>query len=301
MEDTVTCLVRGPASRYPRGYVWLLPAWLALAACAVVIVGDHASGQIPLWLAISEIGGLLVACATVMCVLLTVRRRAFRADKHGIWLGVRTERKRPKLRQIYLPWPEIAQLRVVPRHYGAQLEITLGPSARIVHRPGLARRALRLLGSLIMPVGFGRGRPALTAPRTDPPRYLVKICDLNAKELGRALAPFKPEGLAFRLLVKKGALRFTIPAPRPPARQLPGPAKPAKMRVPAQPSIPLMQAPGQPAAAVSRAQADIPAEPPGPAKPDNPPAPAPQAQPETPQAPGARTALGRQPASPVGK
>jgi hypothetical protein len=218
LDDTVTCLVRGAGSRYPRGFIWLIPAWFAIAAAAVIAAGDHASGRLPLWLGLSEIGGLLIAFFTLLCVLATVRRRAFGADQHGIWLGVRTSRKRPRLRQVQLAWPEIAQLRMVPRRYGLLLEITLSPAARIVHRPGLARQALVLAGALILPFGFGRGRPALTMPRLDPPRYLIKICDHDPAQLRAALAPVKPDNVQLRLLAKKGALRFRVPPPREPVR-----------------------------------------------------------------------------------
>ena len=144
MDDTVTCLVRGPASRYPRGFVWLIPAWFAILSAAVVLLGQRASvnGRLPLWLGLTEIGGLLIVACIVFAVLLTVRQRAFRADSNGIWLGVRTSRKRPKLRQVHLVWPEIAQLRMVPRRYGVLLDITLSPAARIVHRPSLAKQLL---------------------------------------------------------------------------------------------------------------------------------------------------------------
>jgi hypothetical protein len=221
LEDTVSCLVRGPASRYPRGFVWLIPAWFAILTAAVVIVGANASGQLPLWLGITEIGGLVIAATTVLSVLLTVKHRAFRADAHGIVLGIRTARRRPKLRQVQLAWPDIAQLRLVPRRYGVLLEITLGPAARIVYRPGLAKQAVLLLGSLVMPVGFGRGRPALTTPGMDPPRYLVKICDITAAELKLALAAVKPDTVPARVLTKKGALRFTVPPPREPVGRRP--------------------------------------------------------------------------------
>jgi hypothetical protein len=214
LDETVTCLVRGPGSRYPRGYVWLIPAWFVIVAGAVIAVGRHASGRFPLWLGAAEVGGLAIAFGTLACVLGTVRRRAFRADKHGIWLGVRTTRRRPKLRQVHLAWPDIAQLRMQQSYYGVRLEISLGPSARIVHRPRLMTQALLLLGSLIMPVGFGRGRPALTMARSDPPRYLVKICDHSPADLKAALASVKPAEVPLRLLVKKGKSGVVgIPAP----------------------------------------------------------------------------------------
>jgi len=224
LEDSVTCLVRGAASRYPRGYLWLIPVWFAVLAGAFMLVSYRLSGKLPLWLGLTEIGGLAIAALTQCCVLSTVRRHAFRADSHGIWLGVRTSRKRPKLRQVHISWPEVAQLRMVTRRYGLLLEITLSPAARIVHRPSLARQAMVLFGALMMPFGFGRGRPALTAPADDPPRYLIKICDTTPIELRTALAALKPQTLQLRQLPKKGALRFTVPAPRKAPSRRPTPA-----------------------------------------------------------------------------
>ncbi|HUC23769.1 MAG TPA: hypothetical protein VMA73_13750 [Streptosporangiaceae bacterium] len=215
MNDTVTCLVRGPASRYPRGFLWLIPAWFIIVSAVVLAVVTHASGRMPLWLGLPEIGGLALAAVTMFGVLATVRHYAFRADSHGIVLGVATNRKRPKLRQIYVPWQDIAQVRMVRRHYGLLLDISLVPSAPVAHRQGLGRQALVLLGTLIMPFGFGRGTPALTMPRSNPPRYRVKICDVSPAELQQALATVQPAGPPLRVLVKKGALRFTLS----PARQ----------------------------------------------------------------------------------
>jgi hypothetical protein len=215
MNDTVTCLVRGPASRYPRGFLWLIPAWFIIVSAVVLAVVRHASGQMPLWLGLPEIGGLALAAITMFFVLATVRHYAFRADSHGIVLGIATSRKRPKLRQIYVPWPDIAQMRMLRRHYGVLLEISLGPSAPIAYRQRIGEQALTLLGALVMPFGFGRGTPALTMPRSNPPRYRVKICDVSPAELRQALAAVQPAGTAVRVLMKKGALRFNLA----PARQ----------------------------------------------------------------------------------
>ena len=227
MDDTVTCLVRGPASRYPRGFIWLIPAWFAILTGAAVLLGTVASttGQIPLWLGVTEVGGLLIAACTAISVVSTVQHHAFRASGDGIWLGIRTTRKRPKLRQVHLSWAEIAELRMVPRRYGVLLEITLSPAARIVHRPGAARQVLRFLGALLMPFMFGRGTPALTMPRMDPPRYQIKICDRTAIELKQALAAVHPDTVRVGLLVKKGALRFVAPPPprKPVSRRPPTP------------------------------------------------------------------------------
>ena len=221
MDNTVTCLVRGPASRYPRGFLWLIPAWFIILSLVVLAVVTHASGQMPLWLGLPEIGGLALAAITMFCVLATVRHHAFRADSHGIVLGITTSRKRPKLRQIYLPWPDIAQVRMVRRHYGVLLDISLRPSAPVAHRQGAGKQALMLLGALVMPFGVGRGRPSLTMPRSYPPRYRVKICDVSPAELKQALAAVQPAGTPLRVLTKKGALRFTLAPARQPFSQQP--------------------------------------------------------------------------------
>lgn len=227
MDGTVICLVRGPASRYPRGFVWLIPVWFAVLAAVALLVGRNASGRLPFWLGVTEIGGLAIAAVTVFCVLVTVRKRAFRADSHGIVLGIATRRRRPRLRQVQLVWPEIAQLRMEPRRYGAMLEITLSPAARTVRRPGIPMQALLLLGSLVLPLGFGRGRPALTTPAGDPLRYRLKIYDLNPAQLREALAAVRPSAVPVRVLTKKPALRFAVPPQAPsqvkPVSQSPAP------------------------------------------------------------------------------
>jgi hypothetical protein len=224
VEDTVTCLVRGPASRYPRGFIWLIPVWFAILSGAAVLVGADASttGLMPLWLGVTEVGGLLLAACTVILVLATVRHRAFRADGDGIWLGVRTKRKRPKLRQVHLAWPDVAQLRMVPRRYGVLLEITLTPATRISHRPSPVRQVLLWLGAFVLPFGFGRGTPALTMPKSNPARYRIKICDRTAPDLKLALAAVKPDA-PVQVMTKKGALRFTVPPPRKPFSRPPSP------------------------------------------------------------------------------
>jgi hypothetical protein len=221
LDDMYTFLVRGPSSRFPLGYVWLIPAWFVILGAAVVFAGRELSGRLPLWLGITELGCMLLAGCTLFCVLSTVRRHAFRVSGHGIWLGVRTTRKRPKLRQVHLAWTDIAQLRMRSTSYGVLLEITLGPAARIVHRPGVAMRALLLLGSLLLPIGFGRGRPALTTAREDPPRYVIKLCEVTPAELRMVLARSKPATMPLLVKTVKINRRVAIPAPRKPPASRP--------------------------------------------------------------------------------
>jgi len=219
MDDMYTFLVRGPSSRFPRWYIWLIPFWFIILSCAVLYVTWLLSREIPAWLVVTEVGSLLIAAVTITGVLGTVRCHAFRVSRHGIWLGVRTTMQRPKLRQVHLAWTDVAQLRMVARRYGVLVEITLGPAARIVHRPGPGRQALMLLGSLLMPIGFGRGRPALTSARDDPPRYLVKLCDTTPVELRQVFAAVKPPALMVRTVAKPRALQFpALPKQRSSAR-----------------------------------------------------------------------------------
>jgi hypothetical protein len=226
VDDTIACLVRGPASTYPRGYLWLFPAWFAVLGGAVALVSFIVSGQLPLWLGISEIGGLFVAACTAVGVLLTARRMAFYADRHGVLLGSRRRRRRPKARQVYLPWPDVAQVRVVPRRYGALVELLLSPAAPPVYRPGLRNQAGLLLGALVMPIGVGRGHPALTMPRLRPPAYRVRICEAPG-ELTRALQAVAPDTVQIRVLASMAALRLTRPRPPRPLHP-PRPPRPAR-------------------------------------------------------------------------
>jgi len=204
--------------------MWLIPAWFAILGGAAVIVGTAASstGQMPLWLGGTELAGLLIAACTALCVCATVRHHAFRADARGIWLGVRTARKHPKLRQVHLAWSDVAQLKLFPRRYGVLVEIAVSPGAAIVRRPSPSNQALLWLGALAMP-GFGRGMPALTTPTADPPRYQVKICDRTAAELKLALVAIKPEALPVRVVTTRTALRFTVPPPGKPYSRPPTP------------------------------------------------------------------------------
>ncbi len=216
MDDSFIGVVRGPSSRLPRGYLWVLPAWFLILACAVVLgallIGG---GSLPLWLAGTELAAMALGFATLISVMATVRHATFRADASGILLGSRTNRKRPGRRIVVLPWHDVERIRMVDRHYGLLMEITLGPSAPIVHRMSWASQALRWIGMLFIPIGLGRGRPALTEPLPDPPRYLVRLCDVTPHEVRLALAPLKPPNVPVNLLTRRNGLKFAVPLPPP--------------------------------------------------------------------------------------
>lgn len=208
MDDIYVFLVRGPSSKLPRGYIWLIPVWFGALGLLVLLAGRKISGRMPVWLAATELGCMVLAGLTLVCVLGTVRRHAFRVSSDGIWLGCRTTRKRPRLRQVHLAWSDVAQIRMAATFYGTLVEIGLSPAARIVRRPGLGRQLLLLAGSLLMPFFFGRGRPGLTAARRDRPRYLVRVCDVTPAELRQVLVAVKPPAPAVRVLTKPGPLRY---------------------------------------------------------------------------------------------
>lgn len=189
MEESFAALVRGPSSTFARGYPWLIPVWVAAGVLALWYGWNKTIGPLAWWYCGLALAGLAIATLTLVSVLATVRHLAFRADGNGIRLGVRTNRKRPRQRQTLLWWADVQQLSIYPRHYGLLLEITLGPSARLVRRRGPFRQALLMCGMLILPVGLGRGSPRLTEPRNGAPEYRVRVCDVTPEELGLALAP----------------------------------------------------------------------------------------------------------------
>lgn len=268
-NNSITCLVRGPASRYPSGYLWLYPAWFVILGGAAFEVVRRITGALPpLWVGACMIGGLLVAGLTALCVLVTATRAAFRADGRGILLGSRNVRRRTRTpRQVVLAWPEVAQVCLVPRHYGVLAEIMLSPYAAPLPRPTPGRRAGQLLGSLIMPAVAGRHRPALTVPRPGQPRYRVKICYLSAAELRFSLAQLAPASVPVRVFTSRRAMRRLSGQP---GKSAPWPgAQPAWSPVP----VPL---PGVPAAGAPPVRPAMP-----------PPLPRPGAQPAWPWGPPA--------------
>jgi hypothetical protein len=188
LDDSFAALVRGPSTTYPRGFPLLFPVWLGVIFAAVWIAWLRVIGPMQWWYAGALIGGMLIAGTTVSSVLATIRQPAFRADRNGIRLGLRTERKRPRNRQAHLWWSDVRQLRIEPRRYGLMVEISLGPAARILRRRGLVRQALLWCTMLVMPFGLGRGTPRLTEPRRKDPQYRVRLYDVTPEELGLALA-----------------------------------------------------------------------------------------------------------------
>ena len=188
MDESFAALVRGPSSTFPRGYPVLIPVWIAIICGALLYGWSRLVGAVPGWYGSLAVSGLALAIVALTSVFATIRRLAFRADANGIRLGVRTARRRPRQRQVLLWWSDVQRLSISPRRYGSLLEITLGPSARIVRRRGPLRQGLLMCGMLILPLGLGRGTPRLTEPRGSAPQYRVRLYDVLPEELGLAMA-----------------------------------------------------------------------------------------------------------------
>lgn len=217
-DNTFTALVRGPSSKLPRGYLWLVPVWLVIIVAVLRYAWIRLLGPIEWWYCGQALAGLAFSALVLLSVLATVRHVAFRADGNGIRLGVRSDRKRPRKRQAYLWWTDIERLSIIPRHYGLLLEVTLGPTARMTRHRSAPRQALLMLGMLVMPVGLGRGAPRLTEPRGSAPQYRVRICDVTPREMAVALAPLAPAGVEMAILTRRRQVR---------SRRLPARAQPA--------------------------------------------------------------------------
>jgi hypothetical protein len=210
-----TALVRGPAAIFPRGFLWLIPVWYAGIAVLLVV-----KGRTPSWYTPAALAGLLVAAFSLLAVLATMRNNAFVADDRAIWLGLRAGatrrlgRRRKEVRRV--PWPEIQQLRIVSRHYGAQVDILLGPAAPIVRRPNILGQIAAAVLLLIIPISCMGRSPGLVAARRNPPGYRVRLYDVTPGELGKALAALAPGTVQISEIRRPWVprLRAAEPSPR---------------------------------------------------------------------------------------
>jgi hypothetical protein len=266
LDESFAALVRGPETVYPRGFPYLIPAWLAVALGAggwwwVAIIGP-----LQWWYAVPAACGLAGAAVTMGVALATIRLPAFRADRHGIWLGLRSERLRPRHRQARLWWADVRQLRIEPRSYGAFLEISMGPGARIVPRRGPVRQALLLCGLFVMPFGLGRGLPRLTEAGRRDPQYRARLIDVTPEQLGVALAGLSLPSVEIIVISRQhGPMLARRPQPagrssRPPAVRPPAVRPPAARQGGIKPTAaPAPVAPAEPVAAAPAAPAEPPA------------------------------------------
>ena len=197
MENRYTALVRGSSAIFPRGYLWLIPVWYAVIAAAIML-----KGRAPSWYDPIALGALLLAALTLLAVLTTIRNNAFLADDSSIWLGLRGGARRRFSRRRrqnrHLPWPEVRQIRIAYRRYGARVDVYL-PDAPISSR-GRAIWQATAVGlaaglTVVIPLTYLFRSPAILRPRSDPRLYRIPLYDVTPEELQLALVPLVPPNL----------------------------------------------------------------------------------------------------------
>jgi hypothetical protein len=194
VPDRCAALVKGPSVLFPRGFLWLIPAWYA----AIALLLDL-KGKTPVWYGEPAQGGLLLAALTLLCVLATMRNNAFVADGTGIWLGLRAGatrrlgRRRRALR--HLPWAQVEQVQIRRRSYGARLDVILGDAAPIVGWTGAVGKIATAGLLLIFPLSYVGRTPGLLSARSSPPGYRIPLYDVTPAELRLALAQLAPAGV----------------------------------------------------------------------------------------------------------
>lgn len=193
-------LVKGSSAIFPRGFLWLIPVWYTAIAVLIKV-----KVKPPAWYAPYALGATLLAALTLIAVLSTMRNNGFVADDGGIRLGLRGAARRRLGRRrresTHLPWPEVQQLKIASRPYGARLDIVLHRGA-IADRHHLIWQTLANVVTLLLPVAYLFRSPGLLRPRSyDPPRYRIQLYDVTPEELRLALAPLAPPTL--RIAVRR--------------------------------------------------------------------------------------------------
>jgi len=201
VENRYAGLVRGSSAIFPRGYLWLIPLWYAVVAAMVEF-----KARPPSWYSVWALGAMALATCTAIAVLVTTRNNAFLADDGGILLGLRAGARRRfgRRRQLtrYLPWPEVHQLKIAARRYGACLEVL--PAAPAADRRRMTWQVvLRVIAAGLtaaIPPAYLLRAPGLVWPRLDPPRYRIPLYHVTAEELRVALAPLAPPTVPIAVL-----------------------------------------------------------------------------------------------------
>jgi hypothetical protein len=191
-------LVKGSSAIFPRGFLWLIPTWYAVIVLVIKVKLKPASWST--WYAPYALGATLLATLTLIAVLWTLRTNAFVADESGIWLGLRGAARRRlgrrRRQNTQLPWPNVQQLKIASRPYGARLDILVhGDSIVDRHNPVWLVAATVL--TVLIPVAYVFRTPGLLRPSSyHPLRYRIKLLDVRPEELRLALAPLAPPAVA---------------------------------------------------------------------------------------------------------
>lgn len=195
MENRYAALVKGSSAIFPRGYLWVIPLWYAAIAALVTV-----KGKPPAWYAPYALAATLLAALTLIAVLSTMRNNAFVADDSGIRLGLRGGARRRfgrrRRESTYLPWPDVQQLKIASRRYGARLDILLRRDS-VTGRHHVIWLIVANCLTVLIPVAYVFRSPGLLRPRSyDPPRYRIQLYDVAPEELRLALAPLAPHTVA---------------------------------------------------------------------------------------------------------
>jgi hypothetical protein len=207
VENRYAALVKGSSAIFPRRFLCLIPVWYAAIALLVKVKGNP-----PAWYAPYALGATLLAALTLLTVLSTMRNNAFVADDSGIRLGLRGAARRRfgrrRRESTSLPWPEVQQLKIASRPYGARLDIVLHKDS-ISDRYHIVWEIVATGVTLVIPLAYLFRSPGLLRPRSyDPPRYRIKLYDVTPEQLRLALAPLAPPTvtIAVRLAWRQRAL-----------------------------------------------------------------------------------------------
>jgi hypothetical protein len=189
-----TALVKGSSAVFPRGFLWLIPVWYA--AIALVLKLKVKPPSWGTWYAPYAFGVTVLATLTLITVLSTMRNNAFVADESGILLGLRGAARRRFSRRrrqtTHLPWPEIQELKIASRPYGARVDIVLHRDS-IADSHNLIWQAVATVVTLLIPIAYLFRSPGLIRPRSyNPPRYRIQLYDVSAEQLRLGLAPLAP-------------------------------------------------------------------------------------------------------------
>jgi hypothetical protein len=198
VENRYAALVRGPSAIFPRGYLFLIPVWYAALGALM-----EYKGKPPSWYAPLALGALFLAAMTITAVLATVRNNAFLADENGIWLGLRGGARRRFSRRRrenrYLPWPQMQQLKIARRHYGARLDILVRAEPARGRFP-LVLRFIAALVTLIIPAAYLFRSPGLLRPRSHGVRYRIPLYEVTPEQLSLGLQPLAPPTVSITVL-----------------------------------------------------------------------------------------------------
>ncbi len=195
--------VAGPSVIFPRGYLWAVPVWFAVAFCGLAL-----THRWPLWVRADLAGGLLISMVIVLAAVSSLSFRAFSADQAGVRLGLpaSTKRRGRNRRAIrHIPWQQIERVRIAARPYGVRLEVILGPNATLAVRGYQSSPAVAFINRilLLIPFWYLVLPTGLTTPLDGPARYRAALRGVNVEQMRRVLRTLAPPEVAIAVLVRR--------------------------------------------------------------------------------------------------